>query len=98
MVGYDSNDVGYEHLDDAKIVQLVLVKSEDDNTQSDDKEECEAPVTHKSAMEMLNSYMIWLQMQPESTAYNISVLISLREISNKKNFLSEASYHNFLFE
>ena len=42
----DSNDVGYEDLDDAEIVQLVLGESEDDNTQSDDEEECEALVTH----------------------------------------------------
>ena len=72
----DSNDVRREHLDDAEIVQLVLGESEDDNTRSDD-EECEPPATHKSAMEMLNSCITWLQIQPEATAYNISVLISL---------------------
>ena len=87
----DVNDPGYEHLDDAGIIQHVLRQSEANDDQVDsaaesdeEPEETVLCVNHKTAMEMLDKCIAWLHSQPEATPYNTSVLPSLKEIAAKK--------------
>ena len=84
---------GYEHLDDAGIIEHVLRQSdmEQDLIESDVKDELENVVdciSHKTAIEMLDKCITWLHCQPEATPYNTSVLISLKEMAAKKRFTS----------
>ena len=88
----DQNDRGYEHLDDAGIVEHVLRQSSEanqDHIESDSEEQERVRcITHNKAIEMFDECITWLHCQPEATPYNTSVLLSLREIATKKRFSS----------
>ena len=89
----DSQDSGYEHLDDDAIVDLVLSSDLEGTGQpdSDDDEpahETPCPISHKDATVMFDKCLTWLQYQPEASTYNTSVLISLKDIAAQKRFSS----------
>ena len=89
----DSQDLGYEHLDDDAVVDLVLECDLEGTTQpdSDDDETVHAtacPISHKDAMVMFDKCLIWLQYQPEASTYNTSVMTSLKDIVAQKIFSS----------
>lgn len=83
----DATDVGYEHLDDAGIVAHVLhgdrVLYESDD-EMDTPVVC--PISHGDAIDLFDKCLTWLYDQPEASAYNTSVLLSLRDLAAKKRF------------
>ena len=90
----DDQDPGYEHFDDNAIVDLVLNSNQEQMTEVDFNEKSEideaspCPISDKVAMEMLDKCLTWLQYQPEASAHNASVLLSLNAIAAKKRFTS----------
>ena len=90
----DQNDPGYEHLHDDEIVSRVLGGDdtvdicEDDGDNEEEPDVVACPVTHAQAMDMFEKCITWLQYQPEASAYNTSVLISLKDMAAKKRLSS----------
>ena len=86
--------MGSEHLDDDGIVILVAGSSNyevDSDDESDDGDASEISATepaigHKDAMVKCDECLTWLWCQPEATPYNVSVLVSLKEIAANKRF------------
>ena len=93
-LGADHDDLGYEHLDDDGIVNLVAGSSNDELDSDDESDDgdtieisaIESAISHKDAMVMFDKCLTWLQCQPEATPYNVSALLSLREIAANKRF------------
>ena len=90
----DSDDLGYEHLDDDSLVNHVAGSSNDEvdgDNESDDGDPSEISTTepaisHMDAMEMFDKCLCWLQCQPEATPHHTSVLLSLKEVAANKRF------------
>ena len=89
--GWFQNDgLGYEHMDEQGIVDLVTAPEEDIPNEEEDenaelasqKEHC--PVSHAEAMQMHDECLTWLRFQPEATASNTSTLVRLWELAAEK--------------
>ena len=96
----DLHDPGYEHLDDAGIIEHVLRQSDDlekDQSENikDEPDDAVHCINHKTAMNMLDKCITWLHCQPEAMPYN-SILLSLKEIVAKKIFFSKTDNHDFI--
>ena len=61
---------------------------EDDGDNEEEPDVVVCPVTHAQAMDMFEKCMTWLQYQPEASAYNTSLLISLNDMAAKKHLSS----------
>ena len=58
---------------------------EDDGDNEEEPDVVACPITHAQAMDMFEKCITWLQYQPEASAYNTSVLISLKYMAAKKH-------------
>ena len=93
-LGADRDDLGYEHLDDDGLVNVVAGSSNDEVDSDDESEDGDASeisatepvISHKDAMLKLDECLTWLRCQPEATSHNVSVLLSLKEIAANKRF------------
>ena len=74
-LGADCDDLGYEHLVDDSIVNLVAGSSNDEVDSDDESDDggtsktsaTKPAICHKDAMVMFDKCLTWLQRQPEAT-------------------------------
>ena len=82
---------GYEHLDDDQIVEYVqqCVQNEDQSDADDDEDDDDdtivaCPIRNTEAMHMFGKCLIGLRHQEETSTYNTSILLSLKNLAAKK--------------
>ena len=93
----DANDQGYEHLDDAGIVEHVLSEAEIACSEADDGNDSESDaeqeeviecISHSTALDMFDKCLAWVHCQQEATSFHTSTLLSLKELAARKRFSS----------
>ena len=87
----DSEDVGYEHLDDDTIVANILHNdcsnvSSIDPESEDEIQEIPRKTSHKEAFSAFEVALKWLEEQEEATNYSVSLLKTLKNLSASKRF------------
>ena len=82
-LGADHDDLGFEHLDDNGIVNLVAGSSNDEVESEDESDDGDASeisatdpaISHKDAMVKFDECLTWLRWQPEAAPYNVNLLL-----------------------
>ena len=87
----DSEDVGYEHLDDDTIVANILHNdcsnvSSIDPESEDEIQEIPRKTSHKEAFSAFEVALKWLEEQEKATNYSVSLLKTLKNLSASKRF------------
>ena len=88
----DRATINRKKVDDNGIIEHVLSQSDDvvedqiDSDVEDESEEAVNCISHKTAMEILDKRITWLHCQSEGTPYNTGVLLSLKELLQRKGF------------